>query len=150
VSGFGLSPEQSFASAGRAVVAARSRDLFAHIGSVLDVAQPERVHKMRVATRRLRAGLEVFAEALEREPARAAIAEVKSLAAALGERRDRDVQLDLLASLHRQAGRVEGAAIDKLREEVRGEQREANAALAEALAHADAIKLEKQLRRLAQ
>ncbi|HUB75900.1 MAG TPA: CHAD domain-containing protein [Solirubrobacteraceae bacterium] len=144
-----LSPEQLYGDAGRMVVAARSRELFAHAGAVLDLDQPERVHKMRVATRRLRAGLEVFAQALDRRRVRGALSEVKALAAALGERRDCDVQLELLASLRRDAGRGERLAIDALREQFRDEQRQANARLAAALAHVQQAKLEKQLGRLA-
>ena len=65
---------------------------------MLDTGDIERVHDMRVATRRLRAALEIFepcfpAEAVRRRPCD----EVKRLADALGERRDRDVAI---AALH--------------------------------------------------
>jgi CHAD domain-containing protein len=99
---------------------------------VLDTADPERVHKMRVATRRLRAALEVFGAGLPRKRTRAALADVKMLAAALGERRDCDVLIELLGSLRRET-QGERAAIDQLLGELRDEQLEANKRLAKAL-----------------
>jgi CHAD domain-containing protein len=143
-----LSADQSYAEAGRQVVAARSRDLFSHIDGVLDTDHPERVHKMRVATRRLRAGIEVFGASFPRKRTRSALAEIKALAGELGERRDCDVQIELLGKLRRDAGRAERGAIDDLLEELQRERRVANRGLAKALAHADDAKLAKQLRRL--
>jgi CHAD domain-containing protein len=144
----GLRADQSYGRAGRKVIAARSADLFVHIDSVLDTDQPERVHKMRVATRRLRAGIEVFADCFPRKRTRRVLADVKALAAKLGERRDCDVQIELLNHLRRDAGRSERRAIDGLLDELRGEQRAANRRLAKALARAEDAKLEQRLRRL--
>ena len=150
MSELGLRADQLYGEAGRQVLAARSRDLFVHIDSVLDTDQPERVHKMRVATRRLRAGLEVFGDCFPRKRTRRALAAVKALAAELGERRDCDVQIELLRTLRRDAARAERRAIDELLAQLRDEQRRANRGLARALVRAEDEKLEKQLRRLAQ
>ena len=56
----------------------------------------ERVHDMRVATRRLRAALEVFEPCFERKRFNRVLSEVKALADALGERRDPDVTIATL------------------------------------------------------
>ena len=53
---------------------------------------------MRVATRRLRAALEVFGPASRPSRLKQVLAEVKALADALGERRDRDVAIAALGS----------------------------------------------------
>ena len=79
----GLRLDLPYAEAGRRVVDVRSRELFSHVDGVLDANEPERVHQMRVATRRLRASLEVFADAFPAKAHRAVLAEVKALAAAL-------------------------------------------------------------------
>ena len=63
---------------------------------MLDVAEIERVHDMRVATRRLRAALEIFEPCFPPKEFRAALARVKQIADALGERRDRDVAIATL------------------------------------------------------
>src|ERR1700755_3284862 len=95
----GLNGHLSFREAARVGVAVRAEELFAHAGGVLDTDDVERVHDMRVATRRLRAVLEVVEAACERDEHRAVLKDVKALADALGARRDPDVQLEALAAL---------------------------------------------------
>src|SRR5437762_2524292 len=56
----GLAAEDPYAAAGAKIVAVRSREVADHSHDVLDVTDIERVHDMRVATRRLRAALEIF------------------------------------------------------------------------------------------
>ena len=56
-----LSADASFADAAAKVVAVRAQELAEHADNVLDTTDIERVHDMRVATRRLRAVLEIFA-----------------------------------------------------------------------------------------
>ena len=46
--------------AAAAVLGARAEEVFEQSGGVLDLGRPEGVHDMRVATRRLRAAIEVF------------------------------------------------------------------------------------------
>ena len=67
---------------------------------------------------------------------------------ALGERRDCDVQLEILDELRASASRSERDAIDELLAELRHEQRAANRHLKKALAHAEREDLETRLRRL--
>lgn len=145
-----LSAEQTYGEAARAVVAARTRSLFAHsTEKLLDPQRPEGVHKTRVATRRLRAALEIFGPALPSKRLEKALSEVKLLADALGERRDLDVQIELLESVRDQAGRGERPAIDDLIGELRQEQGQANEHLVQALQRANEVRLEHRLRRLA-
>ncbi|HEX2702486.1 MAG TPA: CHAD domain-containing protein [Solirubrobacteraceae bacterium] len=145
-----LRADQSYRAAGQAVVAARAREMFARAEGVLDTDDPGRVHKMRVATRRLRAALEVFGAGLARKRTSAALADVKKLASVLGERRDCDVQIDLLNSLRRDArSRAERAAIDQVVNDLRGDQVQANKRLRKALAHVEDADLERRLRRIA-
>jgi len=89
----------SFAEAAARVVEVRSREVFEHAEGVLDMTEIERVHDMRVATRRLRAALEVFSPAFPRKRHRKALRRVKALADALGGRRDADVEVELLERL---------------------------------------------------
>ena len=141
-----LSAEQSFGSAARMVIAARSAEVFAHpLERVLDPQRPEGVHKMRVATRRLRAALEIFSAAFPSKRFGKALAGVKELADALGERRDCDVQIELLESLRADARRSERKAIDDLLDELRAEQVIANEHLLAALEHARSKRLEERL-----
>jgi CHAD domain-containing protein len=122
--------EASFSAAAGRVVAVRSREVFEHADGVLDLSEIERVHDMRVATRRLRAALEVFAACFPGKPHRKALKKVKALADALGERRDADVEIELFEALAKEvtvdADRDE---LSSLIERTRGRQLRANEAL---------------------
>jgi CHAD domain-containing protein len=91
-----LDPDAAFADAAREIVAVRSADLWANEERVLDTDDIERVHDMRVATRRLRAVLEIFSEAFDPDQLEDVLRDVKRLADALGERRDPDVHIDAM------------------------------------------------------
>ena len=92
----GFDCEERFGPAAARVVAVRAAEVFEHSRGVLDTEDVERVHDMRVATRRLRAAMEVFEPCFPRKRFRSALKEVKALADALGERRDRDVEIEFL------------------------------------------------------
>ena len=62
----------------------------------MDTADIEGVHDMRVATRRLRAAMEIFAPCFPKKRHRGALREVKGLADLLGTRRDPDVMIERL------------------------------------------------------
>ena len=93
---------------------------------VLDVADIERVHDMRVATRRLRAALEIFEAVLPGGAYAEALREVKALADALGERRDRDVTIAALERLRRGPAGARPPGRREPVEQIRAEQAEAN------------------------
>ena len=143
------SAEQAYGEAAAEVVVERAEAMFGRRHRVLDTADIEGVHGMRVATRRLRAALEVFGPCLDRELGARVLSDVKALAAALGERRDRDVQLERLELLHERTEGAELHAVELLAEELRSEQARANRRLAKALARTDRARLRKRLRRLA-
>jgi CHAD domain-containing protein len=85
---------------------------------------------MRVATRRLRAALEVFEPCFPKRPFKAALKDVKALADALGERRDRDVTIDSLTGFEAEIGGPDRPGIRNLVDRLRHEQAAANESLA--------------------
>src|SRR5919206_4853427 len=95
-----LHPDMPFRQAAAAAIEVRADEVFSFADGVLDTGDIERVHDMRVATRRLRAVMEIFGTCFPRKAHRAVLRDVKRLADALGERRDPDVQI---ASLERYA-----------------------------------------------
>jgi CHAD domain-containing protein len=125
----GLSEDDPYAVAAAKIVAVRSRELADHAAGVLDVSDIERVHDMRVATRRLRAALEVFEPCFPPKRFRAALREVKELADALGERRDRDVTIAALGEFAAAMSQADRAGISSLVDRLRDEQTEANEGL---------------------
>ena len=94
-----VSPDEPYARAAARIVRIRAGELFGHAEGVLDTEDIARVHDMRVASRRLRAVLEVFAPCFPRGPYRGVLRDVKRLADALGERRDPDVHLAAMQKL---------------------------------------------------
>ena len=126
----GLHADVPFAEAAAKVVTVRAAELIEHSAGVLDTTDIERVHDMRVATRRLRAALEVFAPCFPRKRFKRALRDVKRLADALGERRDRDVAIADLLEVRAAADEAERPGIASMIEQLRHEQAEANTALA--------------------
>jgi CHAD domain-containing protein len=146
----GLDPQAPFDVAARKAVAVRAQELFDHAENVLDTDDIERVHDMRVATRRLRAALEVFASAFDKDELRPVLRDVKRLADALGERRDPDVHIEEFTKLRERFAAADRPGIDLLLEELRGNQARGNEILAQALDEARDSQLDERLKRLAE
>jgi CHAD domain-containing protein len=144
-----LADAGSFRDAAAMAVRVRAEEVFEHAAGVLDVEDIERVHAMRVATRRLRAVMEIFAPAFPRKRHRAILKEVKALADALGERRDRDVAIESMTRIGLALTVTDRRGIDHLIGELRDEQSGANAALAAALQALEENDLRGRLRALA-
>jgi len=145
----GLSPGTRFADAAAAAVELRAREVFAHADGVLDTSDIERVHDMRVATRRLRAAMEVFASCFPKSEHKKLLREVKALADVLGERRDPDVAIAALEGIAAELTAADRPGIENLVEEMRRGQGRGNDRLAEALEHLGESRLEARLLALA-
>jgi CHAD domain-containing protein len=123
----------SFRDAAARAVEVRAEELFEQSGGVLDTGDIERVHDMRVATRRLRAAMEIFAPAFPKKEHKRTLREVKALADALGERRDPDVHIAELERIAAVLTREDARGIRSLEDELRAKQAAGNEALAEKL-----------------
>lgn len=144
-----LDPQMTFAQAAATTVTTRSHELFVCADRVLDTDDIERVHDMRVASRRLRAALEVFAPCFPRSDHRDLLREVKQLADALGKRRDPDVQIAALTELRGELPAEDHPGIDLMIERARSRQAAGNVALREALENALTHDLRGRLEELA-
>ena len=144
----GFDCDEPFADAAARVVEVRAAEVFEHSEGVLDMGEIEPLHDMRVATRRLRAALEVFEPCFPRKRHRNALKRVKALADALGERRDRDVAIEFLAGFEGEASETDRAAIAALIERLRAEQRQANEELAPYVASKRLKRLRRRLDKL--
>jgi CHAD domain-containing protein len=125
-----LAADHTYAEAAAKVISVRSGELTDHARGVLDTGDIERVHDMRVATRRLRAALEVFEPCFPGKPYAHALGEVKRLADGLGERRDRDVAIAAMHGFSDQMAAPDRRGVSSLIERLREEQAEANLELA--------------------
>jgi CHAD domain-containing protein len=131
------------------VIEVRADEVFEHEAGTLDTDDIERVHDMRVATRRLRAALEFFAPCFPSRPFNRALRDVKALADALGERRDPDVQIEGLRELRAAGPAHNRAALDGLMASFAERQGAANDVLARELDRVHSSDLPGRLARLA-
>jgi CHAD domain-containing protein len=112
----------------QAVLIARMEEMCSLRKSALAWSDPEGVHDMRVASRRLRSALRDFMPYIRKRSLSASLRDVKTIADALGEVRDQDVAIPALEKLVSRAphafsdliaGMVEGRKAD--REKARAE-----------------------------
>jgi CHAD domain-containing protein len=127
----GIHCDDPFASVAARVVRVRADELLEHSQGVLDTGTIENLHSMRVASRRLRATMEVFAPCFPRKRFRKALKEVKEIADALGERRDRDVSIRDLRHVASSMGAAERTGVEGLIGQIQSEQSLANERLAQ-------------------
>jgi CHAD domain-containing protein len=123
-------PWEPYGRAGARIVRVRARELFGHEQGVLDTSDIERVHDMRVASRRLRAVLEIFAPCFPRAEYRSVLRDVKQLADALGERRDPDVHIAAMETFGAARPASERPGIERLVADLRARQARGNEILA--------------------
>ena len=112
-----LDPDGTLADNAERVVAARLDDLWSFVPAVLDPANVEELHEMRIAAKRLRYVLEVTSVTCFGPYAVAAEKRIKRLQDLLGEIHDCDVQYPRVDALRRE---LEGEAASRLREMAAG------------------------------
>ena len=116
------------ASAGiKLALVTRFEELQSWRKTALDWNDPEGVHSMRVASRRLRGALRDFAPYLRKRSLTAALKEMKYIADALGEVRDHDVAIPALEDLEKRAPHESTEAVKHLietRKQLREQARE--------------------------
>jgi CHAD domain-containing protein len=144
----GLDCDEKFSLAGARVVEVRSAEVLELAPGVLDLDEIERVHDMRVASRRLRAALEVFRPCFPRKRHRRALKRVKELADALGERRDRDVSIEFLTGFLEAVPAADRGRLEIRLAGLREEQQDANERLAPFVAEERLDELRRALARL--
>ena len=141
--------DEPFRVAGARIVRTRADELFAQAEGVLDIRDIERVHDKRVASRRLRAVLVIFAPCFPAAEFKGVLKDVKALADALGERRDPDVHIDALTGFGRALTPAQRAGVGVLIAEQRELQAAGNEVLAAALERIEERGLHERLHALA-
>jgi CHAD domain-containing protein len=144
-----VSPDEPYARAAAQIVRVRAAELFEQAEGVLDTEDIERVHDMRVASRRLRAVLEVFAPCFPKGPYKSVLRDVKRLADALGERRDPDVHLAAMQKLAEKLPESLRPGVELLAERQRARQATGNEVLAVEIEDLERIDLRGRLEALA-
>ena len=144
-----VNPFEPYAIAAARVVRVRADELFEHSENVLDTSDIERVHDMRVASRRLRAVLEIFEPCFPQGDFKTVLRDVKALADALGERRDPDVHIEDMEEFEKHVQATVRPGIEALVARLRARQARGNDTLAAALEHIRECNLHARLHSLA-
>jgi CHAD domain-containing protein len=130
----GVTADDAFAEAGRKVLRFHLARMLAAEPGTRSGEDPEDLHKMRVATRRMRAAWRVFGDGFRRSRVRRSVAGLRTLAALLGTVRDLDVLIDALEAY---AARLEPSEHEELRPLVEAWRRERQRARTALLRHLD-------------
>ena len=123
----GVVAGDSLAEAGRKVLRFHFARMLEREAGTRQGDDLEELHSMRVATRRMRAAWRVFGDGFRHGPSRRYVAELRTVATALGAVRDQDVLLDGLTAYMAGLPPEEGVALAPLHESwqaVRHEARE--------------------------
>lgn len=143
-----IDPDAPFAAAASETVKVRGPELLEFLEGTLDGSDIEQLHSMRVASRRLRAALEVYEGCFDKKPHRRLLRLVKDTADALSDARDLDVQVDYLTGYRGQVPAADRAGIDSLITLLRARRAEADGHLAPALRRLEDEKFTEQVNRL--
>jgi len=144
-----VDPFEPFGAAAARIVRLRADELFSHVENVLDIEDIEVVHDMRVASRRLRAVLEIFQPCFPHGDFKTVLRDVKSLADALGERRDPDVHIEDMEELEKDFQAAHRPGLEALVARLRQRQAAGNGTLATELEHIAVGRLHERLHSLA-
>ena len=125
-----LDPEQSYRAAMRWLIAARWGDVWRAVPVALAGEDIEGVHDVRVASRRLRAAMDVAVECFPAAWYRPLHGVAKEITGALGAVRDRDVLIEFFAAERLKAPAEEWPGLDRLIARVARERVAARAEMA--------------------
>ncbi len=95
-SAYDIAPDATFVEAAHTSLRQQLREMMSHLKGTRQGDDIEALHDMRVASRRLRAALSVFAAAFPMKPFLALEKEVAKTTDALGAVRDGDVQIEFM------------------------------------------------------
>lgn len=125
-----LDPNDGYRDAMKALIGARFGAVWKAVPVAIEGSDPEGVHDVRVASRRLRAAMDVAVDSFPGTWFRPLHGIAKEITTELGAVRDRDVLLDYLRAERERVATNERAGIDRLIARV---EREREAARAEML-----------------
>lgn len=138
----GLNCEGNAALEIQRVLRVRLEEMCGFRAQALDWSDPEGVHDMRVASRRLRSTLRDFKPYLRARKLAAVADDLKQVADALGVVRDEDVAIMALEELQREAPEDVARGVAEIVDERRARQATVRAALARAITEARLLQLQ--------
>ncbi len=87
----GVAPDKTLETCARRIIVGYFREMMSHKAGASDGVDIEFVHDMRVASRRLRAAMDNFADCFEKEPFKKYYKQIRTITRTMGTVRDLDV-----------------------------------------------------------
>jgi CHAD domain-containing protein len=143
----GVDPGLPYREAMREMIATQWAAVWKAIPAVMESDDPAAVHKVRVASRRLRAAMDIATDCFPCKWYRPLHKTAKAITRALGEVRDRDVQLEELTREREQARDEALPGIDYLIAEITRERKHAREAMLMFLAKLESKHIRKETKR---
>ncbi len=106
-----VAADDAWSEAGRKVLRFHLSRMLARVPGTIAGEDPEEIHAMRVASRRLRAGWRVFGDGFEAPIVRRHVRQVRLLGTELGAVRDLDVQVGILVAYRERRSKRERTAL---------------------------------------
>jgi CHAD domain-containing protein len=125
--------DDPWAEAGRKILHFHLARMLARVPGVIAGEDPEEVHAMRVAARRMRAAWRVFGDGFEREERRRYRGELRDVGARLGAVRDLDVLIEIVVAYGEQRSARQRTGLEPLLAAWRAERETRRVSLVEAL-----------------
>lgn len=110
----GIKCNDTAAAGIKLVLATRFEEMYDFQQVALDFSEPEGVHSMRVASRRLRSAMRDFTPYIRKRELTSLLKQTKNIAATLGEVRDQDVAIAALEKLEKRSPAEASAALKQL------------------------------------
>ena len=132
--GHAASPaDERFRAVAAAVLEERVDQIATLSKGLLDVTESEPAELMWLATRRMRAALELFRPCFSKSGYRGGREEVRALTEAVGRRRDIDVAIAMVEEVGAEMGDAEREGLNRMADRLRRAQAEANRTLAQSI-----------------
>lgn len=132
-SDYDIQPDATYVQAAHAALRHQLRELVDNLPGTRQGDDPEALHDMRVASRRLRAALSVFAAAFPPKPFKAVEKQVSAVTDALGAVRDDDVLIEFLIQSCDNASEADRVGMEALLQHLRQQRDHDRVVLVKAL-----------------
>lgn len=142
-----LDPKAPYRDAMRGLIDERWQDVWKAVPVAIEGVDPEGVHDVRVASRRLRAAMDVAVNAFPADWYKPLHLVAKEITSELGEVRDRDVQIEYLMSERERSTPGDRVGIDRLIARLDREREAARAEMLEYLATLEAKRVPEETAR---
>ena len=140
----GIAPDKTLETCARQIIVSYFHEMMSHKAGAIDGADIKFVHDMRVASRRLRAAMDNFADCFEKEPFKKHYKQIRTTTRIMGAVRDLDVLIARFQNELQTLSEVEQGDIQGLIEHLQQEREKSRKPMLTLFAELDKSNFETQ------